>query len=104
MELFYSGDLEMENKYQEALRRIAFNYGLSALDGDTNEIMDDNFNEDMRAIKELVDKEIPMKPIDINGGKYCGRCKQGLIIVSFRLNSCHNLDCRQVVDWSDDNE
>lgn len=45
------------NKYQEALRRIAFNYGLSALDGDTNEIMDDKFNEDMRVIKELVDKD-----------------------------------------------
>lgn len=94
------------NEYQEALRRIAFNYGLSALDGDTNEIMDDNFNEDMKVIKELVDKETPMKPknkykIDFGVGN-CGDCLKCESLVNYQMAYCPG--CGQKIDWSDDNE
>ena len=98
MELFYSGDLEMENKYQEALRRIAFNYGLSALDGDTNEIMDDNFNEDMRVIKELVDTFTIIKE-----NYYKDKLKVSMAL--HKLITEKELEILgEKIDWTDDNE
>lgn len=88
----------MKNKYEKAIDRIVFNYGLSALDGDTNVILDSRFNEDIKAIMELVEKSIPFKPLNekyvanrdffkgrylygseaTDGESYCRKCGQRL--------------------------
>ena len=86
------------NKYQEAFKRIKnvvvfyINYN--------------DYKNDLEYVQELVDKEIPMKPInqypiDFGLGNYgeCKRCNNG---VNYQQNRCD--DCGQVVDWSDDNE
>ena len=62
------------NKYEEALNRICFNYGLSALNGETNNTLDNNFNEDIKILMELVSKETPMKPIINSDQCECPHC------------------------------
>jgi hypothetical protein len=93
------------SKYQKALRRIAFNYGLSALDGDTNEIMDDKFNEDMKVIKELVDKETPMRVTKNIECPVCGMYAQRVCRgVHTPAKRCVDEDCNQKLDWSVDDD
>ena len=66
------------------------------------------FNEEQLLwIKELVDKEIPMKPyivLDEENGEFvraeCGRCGNNL----YHLERCSSKECGQVVDWSDQDE
>lgn len=53
----------------------------------------------LNIIKELIDKEVPMKPVE---GTLCGNCKSPLFINNFRYRRCLNSKCEQKVDWSDE--
>lgn len=94
------------NKYEKALDRIAFNYGLSALDKQTNEIMDEKFNEDIGVLMELVERATPKKP-----KKYITPYNY----IEFECPNCHTVthtnfirpycgECGQALDWSEDDE
>ena len=45
---------------EKALNRICFNYGLNALDGETNEIMDMKFGEDVTLLKYLINEHFEL--------------------------------------------
>lgn len=105
----------MKNKYDEALDRIAFNYGLSVLDDETNDILDAKFNNDVKVIMSLIKKETPMKPIKTIRNRHewsediinlyeaitCGKCFYELQ-EERTFNFCHQ--CGQKIDWGDENE
>lgn len=80
------------NKYQEALNNL---------------ILTARKTEDIRTIQELVDKETPMKPIPCFTTHQtikwwaCPRCNAEML---FENQGCRNNDCRQKIDWSEDNE
>lgn len=68
-------------------------------------------NEEKDFIKELVDKETPMKPIlrefinkyDCEDYEYlCGKCKDHLAYHRGRVDRCNDNECNQLVDWSDE--
>ena len=83
------------NKYQNALRKISRSIG------------DHNwFNEyQINLLKELVDKETPMKPIYLGGNKYsCKNCSMAFELsskVRFVNNQYCDV-CGQKIDWSDE--
>ena len=97
------------NKYQEAFKRLQI-YNLAEeteCDLLLPDYSYDDIINDLRTIKELVDKEIPMKPVKSSYGDYlCGKCNN-LVWESFtpdRHERCNDKECGQVVDWSDENE
>lgn len=56
----------------------------------------------LNIIKELIDKEVPMKPVE---GSLCGKCDNHLVLIKFKFLRCLNPQCEQKVDWSEeDNE
>jgi hypothetical protein len=82
------------NKYQEALNELASYY---------------DYDDYPKILQELVDKATPKKPIKrickrIGGGKIiedcCPVCKSRL----YYSAACCNNNCRQAIDWSEDNE
>lgn len=84
----------MKNKYQEAFehikRVVVFNKNYR------------DYENDLKVIKELVDKETPMKPkeeFDYDNGDltYCSKCDED---ISFGWSFCP--DCGQRIDWSDE--
>ena len=87
------------NKYQEAWDFI----NTVSASTDRNRIM---------PLKELVDKETPMKPIlrefinkyDCEDYEYlCGKCKAHLSYHHWsRVDRCNDNECNQLVDWSDE--
>ena len=87
----------MTNKYQEALHQIKY-----CFEQGTNE----NLKESLNDLQELVDKEVPAKPIVFKGifSEYekCPNCKESDTIDTalYRLDRCSN--CGQIIDWSED--
>ena len=90
------------NKYQEAFNKIM------------PTTSDYELIEATKIIRQLVDKETPMKPAtDIEGLKKCPRCKhadilletvtiKGLEIGSVKLRRCPGIKCGQTIDWTND--
>lgn len=101
----------MSNKYEHSWKRIesldiwsipfstpSSNWGEYIKCGEDNEASY-QISEDLDLIKELVDKETPMKPThrDIGHWKnspHCKKCDEMLLI---NLNYCSN--CGQKIDW-----
>lgn len=84
------------NKYQEALNTIMC---------ETCHI--GQVGKPIQVIKELVDKETPIKPIQRGKDEFlCGKCKFTVADNdrNFLLTRCGNVDCGQVVDWGSDYE
>lgn len=50
------------NKYEEALNRIAFNFGLDCLDENMTEEEQDNLAKDISLMGELVERTMTLKP------------------------------------------
>lgn len=96
------------NKYQEAYNRLAFNFGLEALDGTEY----DNELNDFILFKELVDRATPKKPLLRKDGYddeseicniwNCSNCSKTFVIEddTNKCNYCPN--CGQRIDWSKD--
>lgn len=101
----------MINKYDEALDRIVFNYGLSALDGETNDILDAKFNDDVKVIMSLIKKETPFKPDGAENKENLmlmsvygidAWCKSCTSEISKQDKYCST--CGQKIDWSGIND
>ena len=103
------------NKYEEALNRIAFNFGLDCLDENITEEEQDNLAKDITLMNELVEKEIPKKPnIDyVIDDTYCFCPVCGNIIIEKRMLNTVSSDlfkksnsfcsqCGQAIDWRDE--
>lgn len=88
----------MSNKYQEALDRIKRNI--------YRNWVEESRTNDCKTIQELVDKATPMKPIRNDFEEdCCPNCSSLEIQIelsgyeqTLSLNSCQ--DCRQAIDWS----
>ena len=80
----------MKNKYQEAL-----NYFLDREEGENITVTCD-WSIYAEELKELVDKETPMK---LYCGRMCGKCKSYMPIKSRGDIYCNG--CGQKIDWSD---
>ena len=85
----------MKNKYQEAFERIkrvvVFNKNYR------------DYENDLKVIKELVDKETPMKKIfsEELGVTTCGSCKKYLVSSNNWIPK-YCSECGQKIDWSDE--
>ena len=96
-------------KYQEALKwfkSIFQEIGTEQYYENLGLRFGQGLNESIETIEELVDKEIPMKPlkqypIDFGLGNYgdCRICNCG---VNYQQNYCNN--CGQKIDWSEEND
>ena len=88
----------MKNKYEEAL-----NYFLDREEGENITVTCD-WSIYAEELKELVDKETPMKP---NGIK-CGKCGSWVVedtrMGTTHFHRCRNIECEQKIDWSDNND
>lgn len=85
------------NKYQEALE-----YFLLWINPSEQEFDYDNYLKHRKTLKELVDKEIPVKPI-IKGKLnwwHCPKCDCSLMFDNHKY--CDH--CGQKLDWSDEDE
>lgn len=118
------------NKYEEALNRIAFNFGLDCLDENITEEEQDNLAKDITLINKLAEKEIPKKPIKSyyterygNNGKVkrvdilCPRCKSYFVngarksvgvfasrekkFIDSVEHTKYCMFCGQAIDWGD---
>lgn len=86
------------NKYQEALENVIDTF----VDLSDLEFVPYVTNEDIEALRELVDKAIPKKPIEeINSyddidfrEHYCPNCKR-------EVDETHCTACGQKIDWSE---
>ena len=87
------------NKYQEALNRIKVHVPEYKLIN--NHIVEVDKHSDLCKLQELVDRETPMKPIELINDERstthncCPKCE---VEVDFRYCS----DCGQRLDWSDE--
>lgn len=83
------------NKYEEALKSFEEAY--------RNVTSDDELtNEKRDALKELVDKETPMKPIHLGGNKYsCDKCSMAFELKTNTrfVNNQYCDVCGQKLDW-----
>lgn len=91
------------SEYRNALSRISFNYGLMALGGDTNEIMDDKFNEDVNVIKKLIDEQEKIVEVKVNDmlSYVCEHCLSE-VSTYYNKNNCGC--CGYELDWSVDDD
>lgn len=85
-------------KYQEALDRFEEAFRNITLN-------DDLANERRDLLQELVDRATPMKPTKNDKANhdwnrvFCPNCGQWLLFIGA---GCANNDCRQKIDWSDE--
>ena len=93
------------NKYQKAFDYLASNGTHETLNywGDMIEVETEHGEESLNLLRELVDKETPMKPTSrkvdfINWNHYC---KCGEMLDSYRDYRCN--ECGQKLDWTEEN-
>ena len=97
----------MSSKYQEA-----FNYLFGAVHINPSK---ETYNKNVQIIKELVDKETPIKTVGVsmNGRDYgfCERCGSGIHLAQHYdekekkwIKKCYCFHCGQHLDWSDEND
>lgn len=100
------------NKYQEALE-----YFLLWINPSSEEFDYDNYLKHRKALKELIDKETPMKPIVYNINQYkCPKCLKQIkgkkmiynsetkrfdIISKIKVEKNYCPYCSTKLDWSD---
>ena len=91
------------SKYKEALyeieRELYFDCGIG-MDGYNKE-------KELKLIKELVDKETPMKPVKndkLSHDQFSDLCPVCGKTLLYKSAGCHNNECRQRIDWSIDDE
>lgn len=62
--------------------------------------------KDIETIRELVNKETPMKPkTNVFNHYFCPRCDRNLVVYTHlkntHFNRCNSPECGQRIDWSD---
>lgn len=96
------------NKYQEALDIIADNIGRNKKHSTWEDgilTICPKWNEAYMTLKQLIDKETPMKPIQKPIGTLgleIDLCICGTAVNSGRQSRCS--ECGQAMDWSDSDE
>ena len=95
------------NKYQEALKwfqSIHDVLGQEQYYEDLGMRFGQGLYESLQAVKELVDKETPMKP----NGLRCGKCGSWVAEDTYtgivHYPRCRKVGCEQTIDWSRDSE
>lgn len=97
----------MENKYQEAFRRIVDNSNLNIIVENGTSMNQDT--KDVLLVQELVDKATPKKPIEmVIEEKYseiyvvyqCPNCKKELFSPTLISDNRFCRTCGQATDWN----
>lgn len=104
----------ISNKYEHSWKRIesldiwsipfstpSSNWGEYIKCGEDNEASY-QISEDLDLIKELVDKETPMKPLLKKYDMFCPSCNTPVYIDDWNAYLDRCIDCGQKIDWNVD--